>query len=394
MHAALVIAAKDLRARIRDRSGIVMSVVAPLLLATLFSTMLPSSDAGFHTTWVVADLDGGPVARELVDGALAGVRQAGVAEIAVAGTDAEVRKQVKDGTVAAGLVIPAGFSEAVAAGRPAELSIAANGASPLSGEVLRSVVESFAGHVEAIQLAVATVAIAEGAAPDPSAAAEIAAQAAALADPIVLQEARTDDRVATSKTFYGASMAVLFVFFAAQFGVTSLLSERRNGTLARMLASPIRPSAILAGKVLVSIVIAVVSMVIIVVATTLFLGARWGDPVAVGALIVAVSLAASGIALLAVGLTRTEDQATGLIAIIAMTLSVLGGSFFPMSQAPEALASLSVVTPHAWFLRGINDLAGGGGIGVVVPSLIVLLGVAAVTGGIGLLRARDFATAR
>ena len=104
--------------------------------------------------------------------------------------------------------------------------------------------------------------------------------------------------------------------------------------------------------------------------------------------------AASGIALLMVGLARTEDQASGLTAIVAMTLSVLGGSFFPMTQAPEELARLSVFTPHAWFLRGINDLASGGGIGIVLPSLAVLLGVAAVTGGLGLWRARRVVTGR
>ena len=161
----------------------------------------------------------------------------------------------------------------------------------------------------------------------------------ALPDPVALSEARTENRVASSRTYYGASMAVLFVFFAAQFGVVSLLAERRNGTLARMLASPIPPWSILAGKLLVSIVLAVVSMSIIVAGTTLLLGARWGDPLAVAALVVSVSLAASGIALLVVGLVRTEDQASGLMAIIAMTLAVLGGSFFQMSQAPEGLAT-------------------------------------------------------
>jgi ABC-2 type transport system permease protein len=51
--------------------------------------------------------------------------------------------------------------------------------------------------------------------------------------------------------------------------------------------------------------------------------------------------------------------------------------------------ALSLVTPHAWFIRGINDLAAGGGIAVVGPSLAVLVAIGALTGGIGLLRARQ-----
>ena len=59
--------------------------------------------------------------------------------------------------------------------------------------------------------------------------------------PIAISAGETADRTASSKTYYGASMAVMFVFFAAQFGVLGLLAERRNGTLARMLAAPIAP---------------------------------------------------------------------------------------------------------------------------------------------------------
>ncbi|HYN47339.1 MAG TPA: ABC transporter permease, partial [Candidatus Nanopelagicales bacterium] len=107
------------------------------------------------------------------------------------------------------------------------------------------------------------------------------------------------------------------------------------------------------------------------------------------ALIVATAVAATGIATLIVGFARNEEQAGSVIAVVAMTLAVFGGSFFRMSQAPEGMAALSIVTPHAWFLRGINDLAGGGGLEVVVPSLAVLATVGLVTGGIGLLRARQ-----
>ena len=218
---------------------------------------------------------------------------------------------------------------------------------------------------------------------------EVAAAAIAAPPAIILTTGETADRTASSKTYYGASMAVMFVFFAAQFGVLSLLAERRNGTLARMLAAPIAPATILAGKVLVSLVVASISMTVIVLATTFLMGADWGDPLAVAALIFAVALAASGIATLVVGFARTEEQASGFIAVVALTLAVFGGSFFPMSQAPEVMATVSLVTPHAWFIRGINDLAAGGGIAVVGPSLAVLLAVGVVTGGIGLLRARQ-----
>jgi ABC-2 type transport system permease protein len=385
--AALVIAVKDLRQKLRDRSVLLMAVLAPLGLAFLFSTMLPNQET-FHTTYAVVNLDGGEIAQGLVDGPLAGLATAGVADLSTLATEADARAAVEAGDVAAAIVIPAGFTEAVQAGAPAQLLVI-GGPSSLSAEIARSVLAGFGSQITAIQVAVGTALAAAGEAPDPALARELAAAALAAPAPIVLTTGETADRTASSKTYYGASMAVLFVFFAAQFGVLSLLAERRNGTLARMLAAPIAPATILLGKVLVSIVVASISMTVIVLATTFLMGADWGDPMAVAALVLAVALAASGIATLIVGFARTEEQASSFIAVVALTLAVFGGSFFPMSQAPEGMATLSLVTPHAWFIRGINDLAAGGGIAVVGPSLAVLVAIGVVTGGIGLLRARQ-----
>ena len=394
VHAVLTIALRDLRQRVRDRSAIILAVVAPFALAYLFSVMLPGGSAAFHTSYAVVDLDGGPVARSLVNGPLTALKEAGVADVTAMADEAGARAKVEDGAMAAAIVIPAGFSDAVGAGRAAELKVIGGADATLAAGVARSVLKGFASGVESVQVSIATVLVSSGAAPDPALIARLSGEALAVPDPIILADDRTADRVASNMTFYAASMAVLFVFFAAQFGVTSLLAERRAGTLARMLAAPISPQTVLAGKVLVSIVLGVVSMGIVALGTSLLIGARWGDPVAVAALIVTTVLAASGIALLVVGFAKNEDQAGGLTAIVAMTLAVLGGSFFPMSQAPEGLAQLSLFTPHAWFLRGVNDLASGAGVEAVVSSLAVLTAIGLGSGGLGLLRARSVVLAR
>ena len=137
MSAALVIAAKDLRQKLRDRSVLLMAVLAPLGLAFLFSTMLPNQET-FHTTYAVVDLDGGEIAQGLVDGPLAGLATAGVADLVTLTTEADARAAVDAGDVAAAIVIPAGFTEAVQAGAPAQLLVI-GGPSSLSAEIARSV---------------------------------------------------------------------------------------------------------------------------------------------------------------------------------------------------------------------------------------------------------------
>lgn len=383
MTAAVAIALKDLRQKVRDRSAIILSVIAPFGLAALFAMMLPSGTDTFSATYAVADLDGGVVARSLVEGPLAGLDEVGIVVVPVP-TEAEARARVTDGSAAAAIVIPAGFSDAVQAGRATELRVIGSVNETLATQVARSVLAGFASSVEAVQLSVATVIASSGSI---DAGTGVAQAALALPAPLAVARAITRDRLVTGATYYAASMAVMFVFFAAQFGVVSLLAERRAGTLARMLAAPVSPRTILVGKLLVSIVLGSVSMGILAIGTSLLLGAHWGDPVAVAALILSTALAASGIALLIVGFSRTEDQASGLTAVVALVLAVLGGSFFPMSQAPEALTRLSLLTPHAWFLRAIGDLSSGEGIAIVAPSVAILGAIGIVTCSLGLVRA-------
>jgi ABC-2 type transport system permease protein len=53
--------------------------------------------------------------------------------------------------------------------------------------------------------------------------------------------------------------------------------------------------------------------------------------------------------------------------------------FFPLSEAGDAVATASLASPHAWFLRGLGELAGGGGPASVLPAAGAMLVFAAVT---------------
>ena len=134
-------------------------------------------------------------------------------------------------------------------------------------------------------------------------------------------------------------MAIFFLFFTAQFGALSLLAERRGGTLPRLVAAPIAPWSIVMGKALASFVLAAVAMAVLVVSSTLLLGASWGDPLAVAILVLGAVVAAMGITALITTLSRTEEQAGSWNSIAAVTLAILGGAFFPLGARPRRSSS-------------------------------------------------------
>ena len=388
MRAALDIALKDLRQKVRDRSALLISIVAPFVLAALFAMILGGLDEDFHASWGYVDLDGGEVAAALDEGPISGMESEGVVDIERYASAAEARQAVEAGEVAAAIIVPEGFSASSMAGSGGSVVLDVDPDAIISAQVARSVLDGFASQIDAVQLSVTTALIADATLPDAETTAALAASATALADPVTIVDLAAEDRLAGYATYYAAAMAILFVFLAAQFGIVSIHTERRDRTLARMLAAPIHWWSILVGKIIVSMVLAIVSMGVIILGTALLLGATWGDPVALIPLVLSAALAATGISLLTVAFTRNEEQAGSAITIVSLTLAVIGGSFFPTTQGPEFMSQLSLLAPHAWFLDAVNDISTGGDLGSSIGPIIVLLVVGLVTGGLGLLRAK------
>jgi len=227
---------------------------------------------------------------------------------------------------------------------------------------------------------------------DPSAdAAELAAQARRQAPPVRLAQLPAGDRQLDTTTYLSAGLAVLFSFFLVQFGVRGLLEERQAGTMARLLAAPIPRLAIPLAKALTSVVLGVVALVVLAVASTVLMGADWGDPAAVLVLIVAVVLAAVSIMGVVAGVAKTPDAAGNAQSVVALVLGMLGGSFFPVSQGEGLLTRLSALTPHHWFLLGLGEASAGGLADVLRPAGVLLL-FAVVVGTAGaVLLARETA---
>jgi ABC-2 type transport system permease protein len=172
-------------------------------------------------------------------------------------------------------------------------------------------------------------------------------------------------------------MAAFFVFFTVQYGVTGLLEERQQGTMPRLLAAPIPPAAVQVGKAAGAFVLGIVSTTVLAVASRLLLGASWGPVLGTAILIVALVIAATGLMAFVGSFARTAEQAGNLQSIVAVSLGMLGGVFFPVGGG--VLAAVAVISPHGWFLRGLGAQVAAGDWSAVLPAAaaMVLFGVVA-----------------
>jgi ABC-2 type transport system permease protein len=272
----------------------------------------------------------------------------------------------------------------VSAGRGGEIRIIADPRSDIGGLVARSLARSFASDLDAVQLSVAT-AIASGApAEDAAALAELASATPAA---VTLNRDTAESQVLSATTFSAIGMAVFFVFFTVEFGVRSLLEEREQGTLARLLVAPLEPAWVIAGKVAAGFLVGVVSMSALVLASSAFLNADWGDPVGVALMVLFGVAAAVALMALIATLAKSPQQAAGYASFVTVVLGLFGGTFFPISQA-SFLGTLTLLAPQAWMMRGFQDLAAGGTVADIAPSLIALAIFTIVTGSIAVARSR------
>jgi ABC-2 type transport system permease protein len=387
MAAALRIAAKDLRQRVRDRSALMVAVVLPLALAFIYSSLFGAAAAPRAFAYGVVDLDRGAVAEVFVSGVLPRIEEQGYLTVRTLGDVASARRLVDDGSLDAAFVLPAGFTAAVQNQAVAEIEVIGSVDAPTGTDVARSIARSFAADLNGVRLAVAAALDGHGA----IAADQVAAVAQRAVDstaPVRIADVSATAKVLDLKTYVAAGMAVFFLFFTVQFGLASILDERAEGTLARLLAAPIRPLSVLAGKLLASIGLGLASMAVLVTATTVLMRISWGDPAGVALLVVAAVLAATGVTSLVASLARTPDQAGSWQAIVSVLLGLIGGAFFPLSQAGGLAATVSLASPHAWFLRGLGELAGGGGAAATLPAAGAMLAFAAVTLAVAGLRWR------
>ena len=384
MRAALLIASKDLRQRARDRSAFMMAVVVPLALAFIFSQILGGiSDGTVTFKYAVVNQDGGAISQAFSDEVLTSLQEQGLLSFIEAPSEQEGRQLARDRTVSATFIFPPGFSRAVEAGQSTEIEVIGNVEGPIGTLVANSIAESFASRLRAVQVAVATVADKET---EPEALPGLAMAAAAIPNPVSIEDVSATKKQLELKTYFSAGMAVFFLFFTVQFGISSLLDERREGTLSRLQAAPIPRLSILIGKLLTSFVLGIVSTSVLVAATGLLLGAEWGNPVGVAVLIVVGVLAAMAVMALVATVAKTAEQAGSWQAMVALVLGMLGGSFFPVTQAGGIIEKLGLLTPHAWFLTGLGELQGGGGVADILPSVAAILGFTAVTGAVALMR--------
>ncbi len=375
---------------------LVMAFIMPIIFtAVLGAAFSGNPDADPRVPVLAVNEDGGAMAtvilRRLQDSAV--VRLVSGDELPA--TRAEALAAIK--TYRRVLVLPAGLSETALAGEPvaAEFLVDLNNLrTDAARQEILAVLVDLNSALSVAQTATAQAeAIRAFAAADKKAAFfqnALALAETALATPPVTVRAETATQltVLDGNSQSSPGNLVTFGLITLLASAIVLVEERNQGTLKRLVASPISKSTLLMGKTLGPLLVGIIQMAALIAAGQLFFHVQWGrSPLALVMVVLAFDAAAVGIGIFLSTVVRTSAQAVGIMIAASMVMGALGGAWWPLDIVPKFMQTVGHFFPSAWAMDGFQAiiLRGASPSAVLLPTG-VLLGFAIVFFGLGVWR--------
>jgi ABC-2 type transport system permease protein len=151
----------------------------------------------------------------------------------------------------------------------------------------------------------------------------------------------------------------------------AMTRERERGTMENLLATPVRPGEVMAGKIIPYIIVGYVQVTIILLAAKLLFGVPMVGSLALLSAVLVLFMAAN----LAVGFTfstlaRNQMQAMQMTFFFFLPSMLLSGFMFPFRGMPEWAQWLGEALPLTHFLRVVRGiLLKGSGAGEIVSDV-------------------------
>jgi len=154
-----------------------------------------------------------------------------------------------------------------------------------------------------------------------------------------------------------AGTAILMLLFSVAGVGTSILEEKENGTINRLLYSPLRGSTILYSKMLFAFFISILQLTAMFLFAWLILNMDMSVNIpGLILMIIATSFAVSSLGIFLAAVAKTRQQAQNLSTIIILVMSAIGGSMIPLFIMPPILQKIALLSVNYWGIQGFYDL--------------------------------------
>lgn len=357
---------KELRQTFRDRRMAAILFVAPVLQLTLLGFAV-DLDVD-HVATAVVDHDRSPASRELLDRMLADATLDRVTTV----DDPDAA--LADGEVSVAVVVPPGFGADLQHGRPVEVQVLIDGSDPVRSQSAATAVQQF---LQQESLRIARVRLAERAL--------LAARPVRPPTVGVLPRVFYNPSLASPIYMVPGVAAVVLLVVTTVVTAMSIAREKELGTIEQLLVTPMRPIALLLGKILPFALIGMIAAgLVIAVGTHVFDVPVRGSlfALALGTALYLMSTLGTGVFIST--LAKNQQQAILGSFFFIMPAILLSGFMSPVENMPDWIQLLSRLDPVRYYVQILRAvlLKGAGVPDLVGPLLaLVVFGAAILTAG-------------
>jgi ABC-2 type transport system permease protein len=333
----------------RDRLTFGMIVGVPIIQLVLFGFAINTDPKGLPAAVVINDES--PFSRALVRG-LENSQYFKFTHRAA--SEAEADRLLQLGTVQFVLVIPPDFSRKLQRGERPQLLMAADATDPsATGNALATVNQTIRQVMDR----------------------ELVGVLAALKAndlPVDLRvQRRYNPEGITRYNIVPGLMGVILTMTMIMMTSLAMTRERERGTMENLLATPVRPIEVMAGKIAPFIIVGYIQVTLILLVAKL----AFGVPIVGSLLLLSLALIVFIAANLSVGFTfstiaKNQLQAMQMTFFFFLPSMLLSGFMFPFRGMPGWAQVLGEALPLTHFLRIVRGiLLKGNGLAEIVPEL-------------------------
>jgi ABC-2 type transport system permease protein len=416
MKPLLALARTDIVLYLGNRKALLVSLVAPILIAAFFGSVLGGAPKkAIKVPIAVTDLDGSAVSAKIV----AAIEADATFEVQKPVEDAAL-DLVRRGKVRAAIVFPRGFGEAAARALfradlprpevavhydPSQSTVLAMVKGLIAQHAMQAVAGAAFSPAEGLKLLASSRAEVErSAALAPEAKRDLVGVFDSLARLQERRQAEAKDGKAeggggfrmpfatkevevtsgTSRKYNAyshafAGMGVQFVLFMGIELGMGLLLMRRQGIWKRLRAAPLARSTLLGSRIVSGTVIAVALMLGIYAAGMAAFDVRIeGSLAGFAGVLVAFGLLTATFGLLIAAVGGSPEATRGIAIVATLLMVMLGGAWVPTFVFPDWLQGATLVMPTRWAIDGLAAMTWRGlGIEAALAPIGVMLAFSA-----------------
>ncbi len=389
LRAVRALAVKDIRLLVRDRGALFFTLGFPLLMGLAFGWIFGGGGSKGRSDLEVAvfDRDASASSRAFIDDL--GGEGSGVSTSPAADLDACVAA-VRTREAIACVVLEEGFgraSDAFFAGGPMRLGLHIDPSRGAEGGLLTGKLNAlayqrmqslFAGESDALRRARAIIDQGDAPpalksalgdlytsierlndsddddddeAPAPGGAAERDAGDDGGFQPVVIttSEVRAERSGPPNAFAVSFPQGIIWGLMSCVMSFSaSLVRERTQGTMVRLMIAPLAPAAILAAKSLACFLTCILLQALMIAFAALVFDLTVSAPFEMAVAMVCSAIAFVGVTVLIAGLSRSEEGADGLGRSVLLLLALFGGGTIPIFVMPPAMAAAASISPFKW----------------------------------------------